>query len=320
MRLDDHNSLRGHIRPEAFDPRQRQAWRESRYQEALSAHHAYSTDRPALLRVMSDLLRAFVRDTEAIRPGQRARILDVGSGTGEVSGQLLAALTPLAGIEYCGIDKDRAVLESGHARLRAATNPDAVISLAAADFSRADWDEGLGDRHFHMIWLVHSGYYLEQGHAEFLTTLERLADPDGFMVLIHNPEGHAPFRHAAEQLDLPFQAIRYERRIVPPTVSAEVFETLATDPGSLDEFSECFAAWPEARALRLMLEFYLPEYPLEALSGPDRAAYVGHWRQHLASASGRFANQHEMLVMWPRRHGQRARAWMQSYFKEHDKP
>ncbi|NTV95230.1 MAG: class I SAM-dependent methyltransferase, partial [Thiobacillus sp.] len=274
---------------------------------------------PALLRVMSGLLETFVREADVVPTGQRIRILDVGAGTGEVSGRLLAALAPLAGIDYCGLDKNRAVLESGHAHLSAAAGTDSAITLLARDFSGADWHAGLDSDRFHMTWLVHSGYYVERDHDGLLATLEQLADPNGILVFIHNPEGHAPFRLAAERLGLPCRTLRYERRIKPPPVSDEVFDVLAGEPGDLDAYSRRFADQPEARALRLMLEFYLPEYPLEGLSGPDRAAYVGHWRRHL-EASGRFTNQHEMLVMWPRRHGLPTRAWLESYLGRHDTP
>jgi SAM-dependent methyltransferase len=314
MKEHDHATMRGHIAHELFDPLQRQMWRQTRYLEALRAHHEHSTDRAALLHVMGVLFDA-LRDCERELPAAKARkaILDVGCGTGEVSARLLGMLAGWTPVDYLGIDINADLLPETQQLLTTALGSDSTLHLRRQDYSDLQGWSGEPEALFDFVWLIHSGYYLTQGHEAFVDALEGRLSTSGLLVLIHNPEGNAPFRAAADALGLCSNTLPYWREIVVPTVAPEVFEALASGSGDLETFSRRFEGSQEARELRLMLEFYLPDYPLEALPPEARSIYVNRWQQHLAAECGRFFNRHEMLLIWPRTHSPRMRSQLMAY-------
>ncbi|AHF00154.1 methyltransferase domain-containing protein [Thioalkalivibrio paradoxus] len=300
MKCHDHSALRGHIPPETFDVQERERWRQTRYLEALAEHHRHSTDRSDLLHAIGALFEALEQLGRGFRQSAPTAILDVGCGNGEVASRLLRMLSARCAIDYLGMDIDARMLKEARSHLMAQTPTGSRAVLRLADYrDRTCWD-ALADHAFDFVWMVHSGYYLSHGHTAFLQRLSSLLTPDGLAVLIHNPEGNAPFLAAARTVDLQCDALRFRREIVVPTISPAVYEAMATDPEDLDAFSRTFQATPAARALRLMLEFYLPEYPLEALPADARSTYVRQWQHHLASEQNRFSNQHEMVLLWAR--------------------
>ena len=318
MKNHHHEALRGHIERDAFKPETRNAWREShRYQEALKAHHANCNDRPALLETITTLIQKMETMFSYFSQDRNTRILDIGCGTGEVSSMVLGRLGLFTSLDYIGIDKSEDVLKSAKKRIEESVSPNAFISLLQKDYGARDWaDSGpLREKPFQMIWLFHSGYYLDDGHRPFMEKLEGLTDARGMMIFMHNPEGNDPYRAAAKELGMKAYGIEYRREIKLPCLQPAVFDALREDPGDLDAFTRRFAEYPEARSLRLLLEFYLPDYPLEALSHYDRSLYVTNWQRHIRAENGRFSNVHEMLLVLPRHHAADVREGMDSSFE-----
>lgn len=320
MKLHSHESLRGHISKETFCAAVREAWRlSSRYGEALLAHHAHSNDRPSLIKTMSEFIFDLKKECGFLSANDGVKILDVGCGNGQVAGRLLAAL----GFEtedsaaYVGIDRSDAMLAETRTGIHAETGPGIHVTLLRRDYADCNWNDLCdgASRGFHLIWLIHSGYYLEAGHNHLLESLEDITRPDGLIVLMHNPEGNAPYRAAAEHLGLPAYAFDYMREIRMPRVEPLIYDALRNNPGTLDEFERRFAGSQGARALRLLLEFYLPDYPLEELPGRERAEYVDKWRRHIEEEDGRFVNAHQMLVLLPRKHDAALKYCVQSSFE-----
>lgn len=301
MEKHDHDVLRGHIPPDSFQSELREAWRVTRYQEALRAHHAYSNDRPSLLSLMTKLNRELEKEFGFYSRPDTIPVLDVGCGTGEVAAKILETLYSSVQIKYFGIDKNSEVLASAQMELEKFSREGASILLKEVDYSEKCWSRNkfLAEKKFRMICVIHSGYYVERDHLVFLENLEQLISASGIMVFIHNIEGNKPFLSAAQQLGMHAYQIRYERCICMPKVSRDVFKVLLSEPGDLEEFSRRFSWPPEARALRLMLEFYLPDYPLEALSPEERGRYIINWENLINNESGRFRNDHELLLLLP---------------------
>jgi len=302
-----HELLHGHISSNDFDVAIREDWRTNRYWEALQCHHTYSNDRLALLSTIHNLFQC-LGELTGFTPTSGNRymsILDIGCGTGEVSSAMLAKLNRWTCLEYVGIDKNSQALEEARLRLKEIVKPEVRSVLRQKDYNEKEWSSEniFKARCFDVLWMIHSGYYVDQDHVVFLKSIEQFISSHGIMLLIHNPAGNAPFLAAAKQIGLEAYRVQYERQICPPKVPAEILTALGSEaPCSLDKFCHLFSEYPEARVLRLMLEFYLPEYPLEFLLPHDRYLYIENWKDHLLKNDWKFVNDHEMLVLLPRHH------------------
>ena len=302
-----HETLRGHILPDYFDTAIREDWRSARYWEALGCHHAYSDDRPALLATVDSLLQKLGEQARFFPTADKENvsILDIGCGTGEVSSAILAKLKRWTWLEYMGIDKNSQVLKDAHCRLEKMAKPDVQFSLQTKNYNEKNWSDSdvFREKYFDIVWMIHSGYYVEKNHIDFLERVEQLTAANGLILLVHNSAGNKPYLAAAKQIGLKAYRIQYKRQIYLPKLPAAVFTTLGSDnPFNLEEFSQLYAEYPEARALRLILEFYLPEYPLEFLLPNDRCVYIENWKDHLQKNDGKFINDHELLLLLPRHH------------------
>lgn len=302
-----HEMLRGHILPDYFAADIRENWRSSYYWEALGCHHTYSNDRPALLAAVGKLLQLLEAQTKGCHSAddKRFSILDIGCGTGEVSSAILAQLKSWPCVEYTGIDKDQQVLEDAHCRLKETANSNIQFSLHKINYNEKKWSDAnvFKARYFKIAWMIHSGYYVEKNHVEFLKNIEQLTAANGLIILVHNPAGNIPFLTATQQIGLQDYRIKYKRQVCLPKLPEAVFSSLGSDtPITLEEYSQLHAEYPEARALRLLLEFYAPEYPLDLLLPNDRRVYVENWRNHLQKNDWTFSNDHELLLLLPRHH------------------
>ena len=298
MDSHNHDALRGHISQDSFRTELREMWYSTTYREALRAHHDHSNDRPSLLSLMAKLNRELETEFGFFSRQDTTPILDIGCGAGEVATKILEPLDLLTQIEYFGIDKSYEVLASAQMEWDKSLGESSIILLREIDYSKKCWSSKIsGKNKFKMIWLIHSGYYLKKDHISFLQNLEKLIDTRGIIFFIHNIEGNRPFLSAARQLGMHAYQIRYKRYIRMPKVPRDVFEVLRSDPGDLEKFSRRFSLLPEVRALRLMLEFYLPDYPLEALTPEDRDRYVINWENLIKNESGQFRDDHELLLL-----------------------
>lgn len=283
MSSHQHAHFRAPLQNCVFDPEIREQWRAQYYWQALQTHHRYSNDRPALLQCMGNHLTHFI----AQQQHAELRILDIGCGTGEVSGRLLSPLLAQIAVQYLGVDKSADALQQAQQNL---LMPGLQPRFLCADYTRKAWDETLRGQQFDLICLIHSAYYLIDRHESFLQQLHALLHPQGQVLLLHNPEGHAQLKDLAANLGYFVEAQLFDREIRPPQVSDAVFTQLAEAPAQISPAAE------QAFELRLLLEFYLSEYPLAALPTEARRQYIQRWQQHLQHTPY-FRNQHELLVL-----------------------